>query len=226
MCGRVNVSDHKGVQNLLEWLNIPLFPEQFTPRYNITPGSQLLSIFNSHTNLESSYMEWGIVPRWAKPDQPSRILINARAESIWDKPSFRNLIKDKRIIIPVNGFYEWKREGKNKTAYHIHAPDENALALGGIYQISAEGVMQCCVVTTAANQNMARIHDRMPMILSRENMKDWLLSADRQQLDQLMLPAPDNSITLTPVSPYVNNSRHEGPRCVEEVQEQNDLFSN
>ena len=116
MCGRINVSDHPGVQALLEDLGIPLFSLSLEPKYNLAPGAQLVTAFSNEGNLEAAVMEWGMVPVWAK-DKSMRPLINARCETVWEKPSFRHLIKSKRVIIPVNGFYEWKREGKSKTAY-------------------------------------------------------------------------------------------------------------
>ncbi|MDX1811652.1 MAG: SOS response-associated peptidase [Gammaproteobacteria bacterium] len=224
MCGRINVSDHAGIQRLLEWLQIPLFPKAFQPRFNITPGASILTVLDHENAPEFCTMEWGLVPPWAKPNQFARPLINARAETIWEKPSFRNLISQKRTIIPVNGFYEWKRNGDKKSAYHIHAPDDKGLALGGIYQINKDGVMQCSVVTTAANHAMAEIHDRMPVLLTPDSADDWLHNNNKQRLDEIMQPPTDKLIKLTPVSPYVNNAQHEGPRCIEPEKQQEDLF--
>jgi putative SOS response-associated peptidase YedK len=225
MCGRINVSDHKGIQQLLEWLELPLFPDKFVPRYNIAPGSSLLAAARHNADLELSKMDWGIIPVWAKPDQFSRPLINARAESIWDKPSFKNLVATNRAVVPVNGFYEWKRNGKNKTPYYVHSPENLALALGAIYQISKNGILQCCIVTTAANHTMGKIHDRMPVMLPPEKMKDWLCTTDKSEIEQLMLPATNNAIQLTPISNYVNNAQHEGPECLKNTNKQSDLFS-
>ena len=216
MCGRINVSDHPGVQALLDDLGIPLFQSSLTPRYNIAPGAQLVTAFANERHLEVTVMEWGIVPAWAK-EKAMRPLINARAETVWEKPSFRHLVKSKRAIIPANGFYEWKREGKTKTPYYIHPTDKAAFGFASIFQISKEGVMQCCVITTAANTAMSSIHDRMPVILSSEAMKDWLLSEDRGFLDSLMQPCPDDDIQLVQVSPYVSNARNEGEACIQPV---------
>jgi len=224
MCGRINVSDHQGVQELLNWLNIPLHPNQFESRFNIAPSAILNTIFASPTPSLVP-MEWGIIPPWAKPNQFNRPLANARAETIWEKPSFKSLIKTNRTIIPVNGFYEWQRTNSTKKPFYIHASESNALALGAIYQITPDKKYQCCVVTTAANQTMSTVHDRMPVILSPEVMKDWLFSNDTEHLNQLMLPCADNKVTITPVSPYVNNARNEGPQCLAPAEKQKDLFS-
>ena len=224
MCGRINVSDHPGVQALLRFLDVPLYGKPFQVRYNIAPGADLLSVFARQQKNDASYMHWGIVPSWANANTFSRPLINARSETIWQKPSFRELIKSQRVIIPVNGFYEWKNEKGHKSPYHIQAVDQPALALGGIYQVSKEGELQCCIVTTAANEAMSQIHQRMPVILSSDNMQDWLHSTDQTQINYLMQPAPSNWITVQKVSDYVNDARHEGEKCILPANEE-DLFT-
>lgn len=224
MCGRINVSDHPGVQALLDLLDIPLHPEHFKKRYNITPGAQLFAALQEGEKPTGVFMEWGILPVWAKPGKFSRPLINARAETVWEKPSFKKLIQKTRIVIPINGFYEWRRENTKKTAFHIQGKDKSSLAVGGIYQISKDGVMQCCIVTTAANSRMSEVHDRMPVILPPEAMADWLNSNDQAQLNSLMQPASDNTIEITQVSSYVNNAQHDDERCIEPEESQKELF--
>ena len=230
MCGRINVSDHPGVQQLLDFLDMPyvfekqskIDPELSEPRYNISPGSLLLSVFASKqvtTNAyNSAYMSWGILPEWAKPEQFSRPLINARAESIWEKPSFQHLIKSNRAIIPVNGFYEWKRDGNNKRAFHIHSSTEPAMALAGIYQISGD-LMQCSIITTEANPSISAVHHRMPVILDPANFPDWLQSNDKETLNSLMTSCPDKRISIDPVSSYVNSTHNQGPGCLKPAEE-------
>lgn len=216
MCGRLNVHEHKGVQGLLEQLGITLAPERFSVRHNIAPGALLLGAFDSG-GPQLAEMEWGIVPPWAKPETFSRPLINARAETIWEKPSFRKLVKEKRMIIPVNGFYEWKRSKGANTPYYFDACVAGAIALGGIYQVSKDGVMQCCVVTTQANQLMQPIHHRMPVIVPAEAMTDWIGSEDQNVIDQLMLPSKDDVLKKIQVSKYVSNARNEGAECIQPV---------
>jgi len=223
MCGRVNVSDHPGVQQLLDFLDIPLYPDKFVSRYNIAPSAQLFSAFRHQQAFQGAFMEWGILPNWAKPDKFPRPLINARSETVWEKPSFRNLIKSQRIIIPINGFYEWRRNKGQKTAHHIHANNQSALALAGLYQISKEGNMQCCIITTSANKKMSDVHDRMPVILEPDNYTDWIMSNDKNLLDSLMIPCPNQSIVIDPVSTYVNNASNDGPLCLQKSA-QNSLF--
>lgn len=214
MCGRMNVHDYPGVQDLLQLLGISLAPERFTARHNIAPGALLYGAFGTE-EPQLAEMEWGIVPPWAKPETFSRPLINARAETIWEKPSFRKLVKEKRTIIPIDGFYEWKRSEGSKIPYYFDTSAAGAIALGGIYQISKDGVMQCCVVTTAANKLMQPIHNRMPVVVPAEAMGDWLNSEDRSVVDQLMLPLEEGVLKKTRVSKYVSNARNEGQKCIE-----------
>lgn len=215
MCGRINVSDHAGVQSLLEFLEMPLYPQtRFIARYNIAPGANLNSIFVGEKNYSLASMHWGIVPSWANPETFSRPLINARAETVWEKPSFRKLIQSQRVIIPVNGFYEWKKEKSHKKAFHIDSPDQSVLALGGLFQISNEGEMQCCIVTTEANETMSSIHHRMPVIVEKESISDWLRSEDKIVLNNLMTPCPNSWIKTTQVSSFVNNATHDGVECI------------
>lgn len=119
----------------------------------------------------------------------------------------RHLIKSRRSVIPVNGFYEWKREGTTKTPYDIRPEKACAFALAGIYQISNDGALQCCVVTTSANDVMRPIHNRMPVILAPGAMKDWIASDDRSLVDSLMSSVPNEWLQTIRVSNYVNNPR-------------------
>jgi putative SOS response-associated peptidase YedK len=216
MCGRMNVSDQQGVQALLVTLGLHLSAERFAPRYNVAPGMAVWTAFGAEA-FELAEMHWGIVPSWAGPEKFSRPLINARAETVWDKPSFRNLIRSSRALVPANGFYEWQRAGGTRIPYYIHPPGGGAFAFAGLYQVSREGELQCCILTTVANDAMRPIHARMPVIIAPEAMADWLGSTDRARLDSLMQPVPAAAIETARVSPYVNNARNEGPRCIETV---------
>lgn len=216
MCGRINVSDHKGVQALLDRLGVSLDPAAFQPRYNIAPGAVLTAVFRTEAP-QAAQMVWGVLPPWAGPRTFERPLINARAETIWDKPSFRGLIRGTRAVIPVTGFYEWKRAGSTRQPYYFSSRSGEALPLAGLYQIDHDGIMQCCIVTTAANGTMAPVHDRMPVVLAADAMAAWLGDDDRGDLDALMAPAPDDRLQARAVTPYVNNARNEGPQCAAPV---------
>jgi len=216
MCGRMNISDHRGIQKLLEHLGISLEPDTFPSRYNVAPGASVQAAFYSGEFVLGE-TGWGIIPHWAKPGQFSRPLINARSETIWEKPSFRHLVKASRAIIPVNGFYEWQRTKSGKQPYHFRPVQDAAFALAGIYQANKDGTLQVCVITTHANDVMAPVHDRMPVILGWNDMKSWLMDNDRLSLDALMQPISPEFIEATPVSGYVSNAKNEGAMCIEAV---------
>lgn len=213
MCGRVNVSDHAGVEWLLEEFGIPL--HEFIPRYNISPGSELYTLSSTQCEIALSPMNWGLRPQWAKAD--SRPLINARSETIWEKPSFRSLIGSRRVVIPINGFYEWQRVAdKTSQAYYISPRNGPAIGLAGVFDYSSQGAPQCCIITTAAaDASMKAVHHRQPVMLRREELPLWLNENNRSILDGLMAPRETESwLTIRPVSNYVNHAGNEGPRCI------------
>ena len=213
MCGRIDTHQRKTLNQLLKPLSVEISDDLFSPRYNISPSSVLSSVIYN-AGFEIITMPWGIIPPWANVETFKHPLINARAETIWEKPSFKNLILTQRVIIPVNGFYEWYRDGKEKQAYWFSATNGPALALAGIYQRSETG-SSCCLITTQANAVMTPVHNRMPVIIESESMRDWLCSEDKTRLSDLMKPCDDSLITAKTVSDYVNNARHEGTRCIE-----------
>ena len=217
MCGRIDAHDPVGVNDLISVLGVVIPKDRFPPRYNIAPSATLAAVCHKLGN-EVADMHWGIVPHWAKPGQFERPLINARAETIHEKPSFRKLIARTRAIIPVNGFYEWRRKDGDKATFYFHSAKQDALALAGIYQINRDGDMQCCLITTEANKVMQPVHNRMPALIPQDAMQDWLQSEDTHVIDALMQPAADDSISAVEVSSYVNNAKNEGEKCIRPLQ--------
>ncbi len=220
MCGRINVSDHPGVQLLLDLLDIPLYPSPLPARYNIAPGAKLLTIIPHNDKNELMTMQWGILPARSNANA-SKPIINARSETIWEKSSFRHLIASQRAIVPINSFYEWNRKEGNKIPYSISPSSGSTFAIASIFQTDMEGKMRCCLITTEANQKMQSIHNRMPVILENQSLNDWLYSSDRNQVDSLMKPSANETIKIQQVSEYVNNASHEGPECMNAVEDQN-----
>jgi putative SOS response-associated peptidase YedK len=216
MCGRIDVHDYEGLNDLVSVLDLGIPGDRLPPRYNIAPGTNLVTVCHK-VGFEVADMQWGVVPHWAKPGQFERPLINARAESIHEKPSFKKLIARTRVIVPVNGFYEWRRTEGGKATFYFQSAGQAALALAGIYQIDRDGQMQCCLITTDANSVMQPIHNRMPALVPQEAMRDWLQSEDNHVIDALMKPAADDSITAVEVSSYVNSAKNEGERCIRPV---------
>lgn len=213
MCGRIDAHDPVGVNNLVSVLDVVIPKDRFLPRYNIAPSATLAAVCFK-VGFEVADMQWGLVPHWARPGQFERPLINARAETIHEKPSFRKLITRTRIIVPVNGFYEWRRAEGSKATFYFHATSQDALALAGIYQLNRNGEMQCCLITTDANDVMRPIHNRMPVLIPQSAMQDWLCSEDTPVIDALMKPAANDSITAVEVSAYVNDAHNQGENCI------------
>lgn len=216
MCGRINVSDHKGVQQLLKRLGISLNQKSFAPRFNIAPSADILVAFQSEIP-DLAEMHWGIVPHWARNKPGSRPMINARIETAWEKPSFKKLIRATRAIVPVNGFYEWKRGNNQKIPYYIKMADEAAMALAGIYQITREGTMEVAILTRESTGEMEDIHNRMPVTINADNMEAWLAPVEEAEIHALLASQPDPALEIRHVSSYVNNAANEGSQCIEPV---------
>ena len=167
MCGRMNITDNEGVRLLMELVGMPSWPT-IQARYNVAPTAILDALARDRDKpdqLVHLECQWGLVPVWAKPGQFSSPLINARAETVWEKPSFRNLVRHQRVCVPINGFYEWRRERKNKTPFYIYPKERKAMFVAGLYQNSPDSHADVTLLTTAANTAMAPIHHRMPVII-------------------------------------------------------------
>lgn len=220
----MNISDHEGIQWLLDQLGLVLPEDKFTPKYNVSPTAALWGVLISRTATTIEPMQWGFVPPWAKEGQFKRPLFNARSETIWEKPSFRNLVRRYRGIIPINGFYEWQRtnntkidSAKNasaKIAHHISLENAPAMALGAIIQSHADGYSQCCLITTEANSQMQDIHNRQPVIIHPEAMDEWLNNDNTDRINQMMQPLSPGAFNIRQISDYVNNARNDGPDCL------------
>ncbi len=230
MCGRINVSDNEGVRFLLSMLGMETWPSR-EPRFNVAPTQTLDVVQWQNQQPTLSSMRWGLLPAWAKPGQFSAPLINARSETIRTKPSFRRLIATQRVLVPINGFYEWKREGKIKTPFHVYPKDQPAMFLGGVFQMPAEEKNEdgsdkkpeVAIVTTPANSMFEQVHHRLPVILPVDKALSWIDNNDNETIDALMQPASNDAIGLKQVSSYVNSSRNEGPACLE-AEPIDDLF--
>ena len=214
MCGRFSLEQYPS--SIIEDFDLPTYPK-FSPRYNIAPSANILTIFQSEKNYAMGEMHWGIIPPWAKEGQFKSPLINARSETVWEKPSFKKLVKSNRCIILANGFYEWNRRETPKQPYRITIKDNQDMAMAGIYQISKDGEMQCCIITMQANQKMKEVHNRMPVILSEDNLKDWIVAIDQQTTTSIINNSTNVNLKLHKISSYVNNARNQGPQCIESI---------
>ncbi len=223
MCGRINVSDNEGVRVLLESLGMTTWPSR-EPRFNIAPTQTLDVVqWQDDETLALVPMSWGV--SLTMPGKSGKMITkriqNSRSDKVWTSRMWKKLIAEQRVLVPINGFYEWKRRnGKLQAAYYITPAGKEAMFLAGIYRESKDEAdkPEVSVITTEANQAMSKIHDRMPVILGSQNAAmAWLQDDQKDSLDELMQPAANNALKFTEVSSYVNNSTNEGPECIEPV---------
>ncbi len=197
------------------------FPAQFAPRFNIAPSQPVLAIPNDGQN-RADFFVWGLIPSWAKDPSIGSRLINARGETLAEKPSFRGGFKYKRCLILADGFYEWKTQPgtKVKIPHFIHMKDRQPFAFAGLWDEwnSPDGslVRSCTIVTTEPNELMASIHNRMPVILPPDAYEQWIDPAVRtpDSLQPLIRPYPAKEMAAYPVSTLVNSPKNDLAECV------------
>ncbi len=196
--------------------------ERDAPRYNIAP-TQPVAVVTENSPRALEMMRWGLVPSWAKDPSIGSRLLNARAETLQEKPSFRTALVRRRCLIPADGFYEWKKLGKVKQPYRIRRRDEALFGFAGLWDewTSPDGspLRSCTIVTCAPNELMATIHNRMPAILRPEDEAHWLDRSVKSVSDLLSLlgPYPDSDIEAYAVSTVVNSASNDSASCIEAI---------
>jgi len=217
MCGRFRLS--KTDKEVMKQFGVEIDPD-YSPRYNISPSQQVRVLQQDEAGLMHMRIQrWGLVPGWAKDIKIGYKMINARSETILEKPSFRTAFKKRRCLIPADGFYEWKKEGTTKQPFHFGMKDDSLFAFAGIWEQwkSPEGavVESCAILTTTPNDLVADVHDRMPVILPAAQYELWLTAeAERvAQLQDLLVPYPANEMKRYPVSSAVNSPKHDMAAC-------------
>jgi putative SOS response-associated peptidase YedK len=179
-------------------------------KFNVAPASEMPVIVRKE-NDEIALMRWGLVPRWAKEPGRAPRPINARAEGIWEKPMFAPLVKSRRCLVPASGFFEWKKEGKRNVPFYFHLPDEPLFAFAGMYDTwngpDSTPLLTYTIITCEPNALVAGVHDRMPVILTRENEERWLAPAPlpRDEISRILVPYPAPAMEKVVVSDRVNN---------------------
>lgn len=219
MCGRFTLTVDPA--ELEDTFNRFSFPAKFAPRFNIAPSQPVLAIPNDN-KFAADFFIWGLIPMWAKDPAIGNRLINARGETLAEKPSFRGSYRYKRCLILADGYYEWKSVAgrKTKTPYFIHMHDRRPFAMAGLWDHweSPEGssLNTCTIITTSPNELMQSIHDRMPVILHPRDYDKWLDSAPQtpENLDHLLKPFPTEEMTAYPVSTMVNKVTNDRPELV------------
>ena len=221
MCGRYAIV-LVGDGTLQRRFSLEELVDEPQPRYNVAP-TQTLPVVTRNSPNRVEMMRWGLIPSWAKDASIGSRMINARAETVAEKPAFRRPLRAQRCLVPATGFYEWKRDGDRKAPYFIHLPDEPLFAFAGLYDTwrdpDGQTVKTYTILTTEPNALMAGIHNRMPVILRREDEDEWLdpTNTEAEHLLPLLRPYPSDAMAAYPVSRMVNSPQNDVPALLERV---------
>ena len=218
MCGRYAQStDPKKLAKEFKVAEVPAVE----PRYNIAPTQEVLGVSESPDGREMTFYKWGLIPSWAKDTSMGARLINARAETVQEKPAFRAAFKQRRCIIPVDGFYEWQRTEGKKQPFFFRMRDERPFSFAGLWERwegeGGQAINSCTILTTEANEVLRPVHDRMPVILHPDEYETWLDTDVRKLglIKEMLRPYPAEEMTSYPVSTAINTPRSQGAELIE-----------
>jgi len=223
MCGRFLLAvDPAEIQDAFPDFE---FPSAIEPRFNIAPSQPVLVVPNDNSS-KADYFLWGLIPSWAKDPSIGVRLINARSETLSEKPTFRGPYKYHRCLVVASGFYEWQQKpnAKSKTPFHFRLKNGKPFAFAGLWDEwhSPDGsqVKSCTIITTSPNEIAIAVHDRMPVILSSSNYSRWLDPNPKSpnDLKSLLIPYPSEEMMMSEVTSYVNNPKNGGPNCITRVE--------
>jgi putative SOS response-associated peptidase YedK len=217
MCGRYTLKTPVDV--LAEHFEVEDYPSSLTPSYNIAPTQEVAAVVEEDEKMKLGLFHWGLIPSWAKDPSIGNKMINARAETVSEKPSFRSAFKKRRCLIVADGFYEWQKTDNGKQPYHIRMRDGSPFAFAGLWETwqNGEEIRSCAIITTEANDLMGEIHHRMPVILPPENYGVWLDPDfdEKEALLDLLNPYPSDEMEAYAVSRRVNRPSNNDPSVVE-----------
>jgi len=225
MCGRFAFWASR--KRLKEEFELP-YPEEALPelpaRYNIAPGAEIAAVRQlPERPRELALLRWGLIPSWASEEKSGYRMINARAESVAQKPAFKNAFRYRRCLIPANGFYEWQKTGGRKQPWFITLKDKDLFAFAGLWERwknpdTGDVIESCTIITTDSNDLVRKLHDRMPVIFEPSAYGPWLSKETRPEaLAALLRPLPSEKMKAWPVSPLVNNPANNLPECIKPV---------
>ena len=218
MCGRFIFTDPSKIKRLMPDADIDQLRIEFAPNYNIAPSQNIPAVLNDGSN-KVRLIRWGLIPSWAKDISIGYRMINARAETLTEKPAFKRLIKEKRCLIFAEGFYEWEKQGKTKQPYFIHMKDSQAFAFAGLWDIwekEENAVISGTIITTVANSLVAGIHERMPVILPANSYDLWL-GHDRGDVMNFLKPYPAEEMEAYPVSTLAGSPAGNSPEFIKPI---------
>jgi putative SOS response-associated peptidase YedK len=221
MCGRFTLT--ADLKDLAERFSVPPGTAHYSPRFNIAPTQNVIVVGDDGQRY-MKMMKWGLIPSWAKDPAIGNRMINARVETIAEKPSFRAALKKRRCLIPADGFYEWQKLGKIKQPVRIMLKSREPFGFAGLWEHwtspDKEEILSCTIITTEANELLKQVHDRMPVILTRESESQWL---DRkndtpEKLLPLLKQYPSEQMEYYPVSRQVNSPAVDDPGNIEPLK--------
>lgn len=220
MCGRFTL--HTPADTVAELFDLSEVPE-WTPRYNLAPTQQVPTVRADGAEHKRKFhaLTWGLIPSWARDPKMGARMINARAETVHEKPTFRTAFRQRRCLILADGFYEWKRLERGKQPHFISMQDGRPFALAGLWEHwerpGEPPIDSCTIITTEPNELLAPIHDRMPVILDESAYDEWMDPdlRDVKRLGELLRPFPPTRMMAYPISKLVNSPSNDGPECVE-----------
>ena len=223
MCGRFTLTRRKA-EELAAELGVPVESLQdYRPRYNIAPTDQHWIMRVKYEDRELLPARWGLINSWAKDKRAGFKQINARAETLRQRPTFKDAFSKRRCVVPADGFFEWVGPKNARQPIWFHRPDHGLILFAGLYEswqpAPGEWERTFTIVTTDANSVVGRVHDRMPVILEERSVDEWLFAAqdDREGLQSLLTPAAEHVLDYTPVSPLANSVKNDDPSVLEEV---------
>lgn len=223
MCGRFTIAVNK--EDVKDYLYHQFGIEDFQidfflPRYNIAPGENIIAIIGDGKGYRAGLMKWGFIPHFQKSVKTAYKLINARAESVAEKPSFKDAFLSRRCLLLADGYYEWQKEGKLKIPHRITLKDQKLFTFAGIWNSftreDGKKLATCAIITAEAGNAMSKIHDRIPVIIDSKAKVNWLNPAlkDPKILSELIKPLSDEKFFTYQVSTIVNNSRNDTEECI------------
>ena len=217
MCGRYAITSvPEAIRALFGYPETPNFP----PRYNVAPTQPIPVVRLNEGQRSFALLRWGLIPAWVKDPRAFSLLINARSESVLDKPAFRNAMQRRRCLIPADGFYEWKQEGGAKRPYFVRPRAGGPIAFAGLWEAwmgpNGEEMETACIVTTAANRALRSLHQRMPVVIPPEAFDLWLndRTVDAETAAALLVPAPDALFEAYEVTTAVNRTANDAPELI------------
>ena len=216
MCGRYCISSApEAIRRLFRYSQQPNFP----PRYNVAPTQPVPIVRIAEGERQFSLVRWGLIPSWVKDPKDFSLVINARGESVLDKPAFKNAMKRRRCLFPADGFYEWRTEGGRKRPYFARLKAGGPLAFAGLWETwmgpNGEEMQTAAIVTTTANSEMAQVHHRAPAIVPPGQFDFWLSpQTDAETAAALIAPAPTGSMEVYEISPVVNRVANDSPELL------------